>query len=152
MGPQQKKNVNEVLRGTLTKEMMVEVEETFNMVADANGIMPVTKLNIALRGLGMHQHEAEGADIPSDGMDLDKFVEIVILCMKHPAWAVNEMLEAFAIFDKDASGLIDPNELRRVFGRIGEQLLETELEDALKEVDIDGDLKVTTFSLLPFLP
>lgn len=81
MGPQQKKNVNEVLRGTLTKEMMVEVEETFNMVADANGIMPVTKLNVALRGLGMHQHEAEGADIPSDGMDLDKFVEIVILCM-----------------------------------------------------------------------
>jgi hypothetical protein len=35
----QKKHVNEHLRQTLTREMLLEVEETFAMVADANGIM-----------------------------------------------------------------------------------------------------------------
>lgn len=86
--------------------------------------------------------EAESVTIPSEGVDLDKFIEVIILCMKTPNWAANEMLEAFRVFDKDDSGYIDPNELRRVFTRIGENLLETELEDQLREVDIDGDLQV----------
>lgn len=62
--------------------------------------------------------------------------------MKQPNWAANEMNEVFAIFDKDNSGNIDPTELRRVFTRLGENLLETELEDQLREFDIDGDLEV----------
>lgn len=35
----QKKNINEHLRATLTREILTEVEETFNMVADPNGLM-----------------------------------------------------------------------------------------------------------------
>jgi calmodulin len=70
-------------------------------------------------------------------------MEIIIVCMKYPHWASNEMQETFSIFDKDGSGHIDPAELRRVFTRLGENLLETELEDQLREVDIDGDLMVS---------
>jgi calcium-binding protein CML len=91
----------------------------------------------------MSIEEAEGVSIPHDGIDLDKFVELVLMCMKGSNWAKNEMAEAFRIFDKDDSGFIDPNELRRVFTRIGENLMETELEDQLREVDIDGDLRVS---------
>ncbi len=62
--------------------------------------------------------------------------------MKHPNWAANEMTESFGLFDKDGNGFVDPSELRRVFARLGENLLETELEDQLREFDIDGDLQV----------
>ena len=53
------------------------------------------------------------------------------------------------MFDKDGSGHIDPAELRRVFTRLGENLLETELEDQLREVDIDGDLMVSIIGSVP---
>lgn len=135
-----KKNINEHLKQQLTTEMFAEVEETFSMVADNNGYMSSSKLPAALRALGMSLTEAEGIKIPSEGVDLDKFMEIIIVCMKYPHWASNEMHETFSIFDKDGSGHIDPAELRRVFTRLGENLLETELEDQLREVDIDGDL------------
>lgn len=137
------KVVNEALRAHLTNEMLIEVRDTFNMVVDANtGAMPSAKLPLALKALGMSLQEADiSNDIPPE-LDLDKFIEIVLLCMKQPNWAANEMVETFELFDKDGSGYIDPTELRRVFNRIGENLLDTELDDQLREVDIDGDLQM----------
>ena len=46
------------------------------------------------------------------------------------------------MFDKDCNGFIDPSELRRVFMKIGEHLDITEVEDQLREFDIDGDLQM----------
>mmetsp|Transcript_5847 Transcript_5847/g.6419 ORF Transcript_5847/g.6419 Transcript_5847/m.6419 type:complete len:183 (-) Transcript_5847:4017-4565(-) len=139
------KVVNEALRQNLTHEMLIEVTDTFNLVADPNtNTMPLSKLPLALKALGMSLQEADmnnNSSIPSE-LDLDKFIEVILLCMKHPNWAANEMIETYALFDKDGSGQIDPTELRRVFNRIGENLLDTELDDQLREVDIDGDLQM----------
>jgi calmodulin len=136
------KVVNEVLKQNLTPEMFEEVQETFNMTIDATGSMPASKLPLALKALGMSTQEIDSSvKIPNE-IDIDKFIEIVYVCMRHPNWAANEMNETFAIFDKDGSGLIDPSELRRVFTRIGENLLDVELDDQLREVDIDGDLQM----------
>eukprot|EP01034_Spumella_vulgaris_P021339 gene21339-27369_t len=52
------------------------------------------------------------------------------------------MSESFSLFDKDGNGFVDPSELRRVFARVGENLSEVELEDQLREFDIDGDLQM----------
>ncbi len=136
---------NDGLKQNLTKEMLCELEETFKMVADGNGKMPFNKLSLSLKALGMSVNEAADIDLgkyQSDGFDIDTFIQIVLECMKHPNWAANEMCESFALFDKDGNGFVDPSELRRVFARLGENLLETELEDQLREFDIDGDLQV----------
>lgn len=43
------------------------------------------------------------------------------------------------MFDKDNNGLISSTELRRVMTNLGEKLTEAEVEDMIKEADVDGD-------------
>ncbi|RYH12830.1 hypothetical protein EON65_37180 [archaeon] len=137
---------NDSLRQNLTKEIFFEVEDTFNLACEPSGQLPVSKLPLALKAMGMSMNEAD-IEIGSDDMDFEKFLEIVLNCMKHPNWAANEMSESYSLFDKEAAGTIGPAELRSVFTRIGENLMESELEDQLKEFDIDGDLMVSANKL-----
>jgi Ca2+-binding EF-hand superfamily protein len=140
-----KNNAAEQVRQTLTKEMMVELEETFSMLVDANGKMPYQKLPLALKALGMkmnESNEAGGSQQQQDDVSLDKFMQIVVDCMKHPNWAANEMNESYGLFDKAGNRYIDAMDLRRVFNKLGEKLSETELHAQLREFDIDGDLQV----------
>ena len=46
------------------------------------------------------------------------------------------------VFDKNNDGLISSNELRHVMTSLGERLSEEEVEDMIKEADIDGDGQV----------
>ena len=128
----------------LTKEMLREVEDVFNMVVDADGHMPYHKLPLALKSLGMSLNETN-EDLTyyqTEGLSQDKFISIVVDCTQHPNWAANEMNEAYGLFDKDGNGFIDPSELKRVFNKIGEKLTDLELEDQLRAVDIDGDCQM----------
>ena len=124
--------------------MLEEVEETFSLVQE-NGIMPSSKAELALKSLGMAPMSDEVrtalTEMGSD-VDIEMFIKLVCLSMQSPTWANNEMIEAYRMFDKDCNGYIDPSELRRVFTKIGEHLDITEVEDQLREFDIDGDLQM----------
>ena len=50
-----------------------------------------------------------------------------------------EMLEAFQVFDADGNGMISADELRQIMANLGEKLTQEEVEDMVKEADIDGD-------------
>lgn len=138
---------NDSLRQNLTKEMMEEVAETFACACEPGcEMMPLSKIPIALKALGMSIIEVDDERLlraEEKEIDLDRFVEIVLSCTKHANWAANEMGESYGLFDKDNTGNIGPKELRVVFARIGENLLEREVEDQLREFDIDGDLMVS---------
>lgn len=46
------------------------------------------------------------------------------------------------VFDKNNDGLISSNELRHVMTSLGERLTEEEVDDMIKEADLDGDGQV----------
>lgn len=48
----------------------------------------------------------------------------------------------FRVFDKNNDGLISSNELRHVMTSLGERLTEEEVDDMIKEADLDGDGQV----------
>ena len=50
-----------------------------------------------------------------------------------------ELRRAFQVFDKDNSGTISTEELRDVLKSIGENLSETELDEMMRQVDVDGN-------------
>ena len=57
-------------------------------------------------------------------------------------WEVDkdeELREAFKIYDKDGNGLISADELRKVMANLGETLTEEQIEEMIKEADVDGD-------------
>lgn len=45
----------------------------------------------------------------------------------------------FSVFDKNNDGLISSSELRHVMTNLGEKLSEEEVDDMIKEADMDGD-------------
>ena len=51
----------------------------------------------------------------------------------------SEIEEAFRRFDKGGNGRVSMKELRRMMGQIGERLTEDELDDMMREADLNGD-------------
>lgn len=50
-----------------------------------------------------------------------------------------EIKEAFKVFDKDGNGYISAAELRHVMTNLGEKLSENEVDEMIREADVDGD-------------
>ena len=51
----------------------------------------------------------------------------------------DDLKEAFKVFDKDNDGYISAAELRHVLTNIGEKLSDEEVDEMIREADIDGD-------------
>jgi len=54
----------------------------------------------------------------------------------------SDLREAFKIFDRDRDGFIDMKELKKVTTMLGQQLTKEEVEDFMKEADVDGNGKL----------
>lgn len=50
-----------------------------------------------------------------------------------------EIREAFKVFDKDGNGFISAAELRHVMTNLGEKLSDKEVDEMIREADVDGD-------------
>jgi Ca2+-binding EF-hand superfamily protein len=126
-----------------SKEMYDEIQETFKMLDEDNtGVINSRQLHLGLKCFGVTENKPlltkALADV-SEFVDFDEFTSIMVQLLQHPQWAYHEMQEAFHIFDKDKNGFLDPVEMKRVFSKLGEIITDTEVEDQLKEHDIDGD-------------
>ncbi|CAF3888522.1 unnamed protein product [Adineta steineri] len=53
-----------------------------------------------------------------------------------------ELRDAFRLFDRDNSGYITINELKQVMLNMGEKLNQEELEDMMREADVNRDGKL----------
>jgi len=53
-----------------------------------------------------------------------------------------ELVEAFKVFDRDGNGFINSAELRHVMTNLGEKLEDEEIDEMLREADVDGDGQV----------
>jgi len=65
-----------------------------------------------------------------------------------------EIREAFRVFDKDGNGFISAAELRHVMTNLGEKLTDEEVDEMIREADVDGDGQVnyegSTFHMVEF--
>ena len=57
----------------------------------------------------------------------------------HDLQTEEELKEAFRVYDKDGKGLISASDIRRVMLNVGENITDEEVDDMIREADIDGD-------------
>lgn len=50
-----------------------------------------------------------------------------------------EIRDAFRVFDKDGNGLISSHELRQIMMNLGEKLTDEEVDEMMREADLNGD-------------
>merc|ERR1712224_780976 len=86
---------------------------------------------------------ARGHDqqVDADGngtIDFPEFLTMMARKMKDTD-SEEEILEAFKVFDKDGNGFISAAELRHIMTNLGEKLTDEEVDEMIREADIDGD-------------
>lgn len=54
-----------------------------------------------------------------------------------------ELREAFRVFDKDGNGFISAAELRHLMANLEKKLTDEEVDEMMRETDLDGDGQVT---------
>ena len=130
----------------ITEDKMNEFKEAFNIFdKDRDGYITAKELGDLIRNLGQTPSEAElqnminEVDINNNGaIDFKEFLDIMLKKLKDFE-SEEELIEAFKIFDKDGNGLIGSEELLNVMVTLGETSNIKEIEDLIKEVDLDRD-------------
>ncbi|KAG5574171.1 hypothetical protein H5410_063937 [Solanum commersonii] len=135
------------------KVMMTKLEQGYNsspagfftQVNIENGCITTKELGTVMRSLGQNPTEAKLQDmineVDADGnetIDLPEFLNLMARKMKDTD-SEEELKEAFRVFDKDQNGFISAAELRHVMTNLGEKLTDEEVDEMIREADVDGD-------------
>ncbi|KAL6064752.1 hypothetical protein STEG23_024834 [Scotinomys teguina] len=139
----------DVMADQLTEEQIAEFKEAFSLFdKDGDGTITTKELGTVMRSLGQNPTEAELQDmineVDADGngtIDFPEFLTMMARKMKDTD-SEEEIREAFRVFDKDGNGYISAAELRHVMTNLGEKLTDEEVDEMIREADIDGDGQV----------
>ncbi|KAJ7521170.1 hypothetical protein O6H91_19G041100 [Diphasiastrum complanatum] len=130
----------------LNEEQIAEFKEAFSLFdKDGDGSITTKELGTVMRSLGQNPTEAELQDmineVDADGngtIDFPEFLNLMSRKMKDTD-SEDELKEAFKVFDKDQNGFISAAELRHVMTNLGEKLTDEEVDEMIREADVDGD-------------
>uniref|UniRef100_T1JDJ6 EF-hand domain-containing protein n=1 Tax=Strigamia maritima TaxID=126957 RepID=T1JDJ6_STRMM len=130
----------------LTDEQVAEFKEAFMLFdKDEDGTITCLELGVVMRSLGQRPTENElrdmvnEVDVDGNGtIEFNEFLQMMSKKMKDSDSEL-ELREAFRVFDKNGDGFISSSELRHVMTNLGEKLTDDEVEDMIREADIDGD-------------
>jgi calmodulin len=114
------------------------------VVQTGDGTIATSQLGLVMRSLGCNPTDAELQDmineVDADGngsMNFPEFLSLMSRKMKDTD-KEEELAEAFAVFDMDGSGFIDPSALRHIMCNLGEKLTDEEVDEMIREADV-GD-------------
>ncbi|XP_074604479.1 calmodulin-like [Brevipalpus obovatus] len=130
----------------LTEEQVSEFKEAFKLFdKDLDGRITSTELGVVMRSLGQRATDTELKNmvtlVDQDGngtIEFNEFLHMMSKKMKETD-KEEELREAFRVFDRNGDGYIEASELRHVMTNLGEKLTDEEVEDMIKEADLDGD-------------
>ncbi|XP_062084489.1 calmodulin-like protein 11 [Humulus lupulus] len=128
------------------QQQLADFQEAFCLLdKDGDGRITIDELAIAIRSLDQHPTEDELqsmiSEVDADGngtIELGEFLNLMARKMKETE-VEDELREAFKVFDKDQDGYISPTELKHVMINLGERMKDEELDQMIRDADLDGD-------------
>jgi len=130
----------------ISKEQIAEFKEAFTLFdKDGDGTIVTNELGTVMRSLGQNPTESVLQnmlnEVDSDGNGYIDFSEFLVMMTRKikDSDSDDDLKEAFKVFDKDDNGSISAKELRHVMTNLGEKLSDEEIDEMIREVDINGD-------------
>jgi len=127
-------------------EQIKEFRAAFDLFdQDGNNAISKEELGVVMRRLGLNPTDSELRDMirehdlnESGQIEFNEFCDL--LAQRIEGEDKEEHLKAaFRTFDQDGSGKISASELRHVMYSLGEKLTDSEINEMIREADIDGD-------------
>ncbi|KAI6038533.1 hypothetical protein EDC04DRAFT_2693882 [Pisolithus marmoratus] len=137
---------DQLSEGRVSSQLPGQFKEAFSLFdKDGDGTITTKELGTVMRSLGQNPTEAELQDmineVDADGngtIDFPEFLTMMARKMRDTD-SEEEIKEAFKVFDKDGNGYISAAELRHVMTNLGEKLTDAEVDEMIREADVDGD-------------
>jgi len=134
----------------LTEEQVAEFKEAFAIFdKDGDGTVTSSEIKEVMKSLGQNPTDKELKEmieeVDEDGngtIEFDEFIVMMAKSMKETERNTADVEAAFKVFDQDGDGFISPEELKSVMLTLGETLSQDEIEEMIREADLDGDGKV----------
>lgn len=127
-----------------------ELKEAFQIFdKDNDGFITIKELATVMRSLGQNPTDAELQEIlkeyDRDDSGTIDFKEFLALMEKkiRDSKLEEELIEAFKVFDRDGNGTLSPQELKAVMAVVGEELSDQDIEELVKQADLDNDGNVS---------
>lgn len=123
-----------------------EYKEAFEIFdKDNDGSITMVELRNVMKTLNQEPSDQElnemiaEVDIDGNGkIDFEEFVNLMNKRSKETD-AEEEVINAFKVLDKDGQGVLSSTELRHIMTTLGDALTEDEVDEMIREADIDGD-------------
>ena len=133
----------------LSEETINQFHTLFDLFdSDNSGSITTKELGTVMRNLGQNPSEEElkqmirEVDLNGNGtIDFKEFMCLMLKRMKDNDFE-EELQEAFKVFDNDQNGYINSHELRHAMVNLGENLSPEEVEEIIKEADLDNDQQI----------
>lgn len=131
-----------------TEEELEEIKEAFECFCEKdkddkpNGFIDTKGFDSVLRMLGGNPSEAQLGEMhkklgKSKKITFDEFLPFWEAQSKDKSPDVDNLVQAFSVFDKDGNGFIAISELRSIYKSFGEKLTDEEVDEAMAALD-DG--------------
>lgn len=144
--PKKQKQKKLLPTSNLTEAQIDDLELAFDIYdLDDDGIIASRELGTVLRQLGRNPTEAEiqemirEVDTKNSGtISFEDFAMLMSTRMNNVD-KVEDVLDAFRVFDINGNGFLSTHELRHVMTNLGEKLSEDEANEMIRAADADGD-------------
>ncbi len=114
---------------------------------DNNGSITLRELSIVMNSINLNNDFTQNqinslmekaGDSNTGKIKVEDFLSIMSAKYKDTDTA-EEIISAFRTFDKEGNGIISSNELRHIMITLGERLSDEEVDEIIREADINGD-------------
>ena len=126
------------------KKMFYEIFKMFDI--NKKGSFGVTELSQVMKSYGMNYNEQEVLEmilvIDTNGngkVSFEEFLDVFLRTMKDTNEAEEELREAFKVFDKEGNGFLLISDLRKALTELGDKLTEEEVDEMLRELELEND-------------
>ena len=143
--------------GKLSSKEMQEYQEAFRYYdTDHDGFIGAAEVGKVMRAIGLYPSEAELAQFAKTASSRNKidFNEFLAHASRnHVDNKLNEtqMREAFKMFDNFGNGFVNLMQMRASLQNLGEKLRDEEIDELIREADIDAEGNVSYEELVRIL-
>ena len=130
------------------KQLISEVFDMFDK--DQNGTIQASELHSVLESLGRNSNDDDvnqfltKLDVDENGViSKDEFMAAVNEIYSFPQSTVDEVVQAFQIFDINGSGKITVDEMKTILLKFTNEFTERDVASIFELIDVDQDGKVS---------